>query len=437
MDTVDVVVVGGGFAGVTAARELALAGRNVVLLEAKDRIGGRTNSLQWHGETIELGGMWVHYIQANVWREIVRSGVRVRAFPKADEMLFNSGDGPEPLSEQEIDETTEAWQAYMDGAREALGVPFALDHHNAALATIDVKTMSQRLAELDLKPEVRDRLSVGLIQWASGPIDEAGALFCYRLFAMSGFSVPAVEATTAEYTLADGTGTLIGQMAAQADFEVRFHSAALSVRREGGVIRVELADGTTVAARSAVVALPLNVLGSIAFDPPLPPDLATAVSRPQVSTGCKVMIKARGVDKRVDASAVGQAFAHVFTDRRFADGSDLLVAFGPDARVMDDADVSVVQGYVDAFVDGMTVEDFTWHDWTTDGCAEGTWAVHQPGWVSDHLAAFDEPVDGVFFAGSDIAQGWIGHIDGAIETGNRAALKVHRYLGGATEVGSR
>lgn len=197
MNTVDVVVVGGGFAGVTAARELALAGRDVVLLEAKDRIGGRTNSLQWHGETIELGGMWVHYIQPSVWREIVRAGVRVRAFPAADEMLFNAGDGPVPLSDDDVAETTAAWEAYMEGARDALNVPFAIDPNNPALSTIDVKTMSQRLDELDLKPDVRERLSAGLTQWASGPIDEAGALFPYRLFAMSGFSVPGVEATTA------------------------------------------------------------------------------------------------------------------------------------------------------------------------------------------------------------------------------------------------
>ena len=108
MSVVDVLVVGGGFAGVTAARELALAGREVVLLEAKDRIGGRTNSLQWHGETIELGGMWIHYLQACVWREITRTGVRVRSFPKADEMLFNSGDGPRVLSGDELSESVAA-----------------------------------------------------------------------------------------------------------------------------------------------------------------------------------------------------------------------------------------------------------------------------------------------------------------------------------------
>src|SRR4029453_18683495 len=52
----DVIVVGGGFAGVTAARECALRGRRTLLLEARDRLGGRTWSAQWNGVPTEYGG---------------------------------------------------------------------------------------------------------------------------------------------------------------------------------------------------------------------------------------------------------------------------------------------------------------------------------------------------------------------------------------------
>ena len=56
--THDVIVVGGGFAGVTAAREIALRGRSVLLLEARDRLGGRTWSADWDGIPVEYGGAW-------------------------------------------------------------------------------------------------------------------------------------------------------------------------------------------------------------------------------------------------------------------------------------------------------------------------------------------------------------------------------------------
>lgn len=428
MNTTDVVVVGGGFAGVTAARELAHLGYDVVLLEAKDRLGGRTHSTQWHGETVELGGTWIHYLQACVWSELVRAGATVRSFGKSDVTLFNGGSGPTPLTDDERRDTTNAWEAYLSGAGDALETPFSVDSANGVVTAIDGQTMAERLDDLDLKPDVRERLSAGLTSWANGSIERAGAIFPHRLYAMSGFSVPALEATTTDLILADGTGNLISAMAGQANFAVRFDTVVTAVHRDDNVVRIHTTDGQTVQARAAVIALPLNVLGDIEFEPALPDRQAAAVATRQTSTGCKVLIKAHGSDQRVDASASGQAFAHVLTDRHFDDGSQLLIAFGPDATKMASAELADVQRYLDAMVPGLTVDDFLWHDWTTDTCAQGTWAVHQPGWVTEYVTAFDDPAGTVSFAGSDIAHGWIGHIDGAIETGMRAARQINKIL---------
>jgi monoamine oxidase len=80
----EMIVVGGGFAGVTAAREIALRRRSVLLLEARDRLGGRTWSADWDGIPIEYGGAWVHWHQAHTWSEITRAGLRVELSPDAD-----------------------------------------------------------------------------------------------------------------------------------------------------------------------------------------------------------------------------------------------------------------------------------------------------------------------------------------------------------------
>jgi phytoene dehydrogenase-like protein len=68
----DVVVVGAGYCGLTAARNSALEGLNVLLLEGRDRIGGRSWSSNIQGYPFEMGGTWVHWGQSNTWREIVR-----------------------------------------------------------------------------------------------------------------------------------------------------------------------------------------------------------------------------------------------------------------------------------------------------------------------------------------------------------------------------
>ena len=73
----DVIIIGGGFAGVTAARELGHKGIRCVLLEARDRLGGRTFTGTFAGQQIEFGGAWIHWCQPHVWAEVARYGLEI------------------------------------------------------------------------------------------------------------------------------------------------------------------------------------------------------------------------------------------------------------------------------------------------------------------------------------------------------------------------
>lgn len=83
----DVIVIGAGFAGLTAARDLGFKGKKVLLMEARDRIGGRCWTADT-GETakLEMGGTWVHWIQPHVFSELQRYAldefVETVAFPE-------------------------------------------------------------------------------------------------------------------------------------------------------------------------------------------------------------------------------------------------------------------------------------------------------------------------------------------------------------------
>src|ERR1700739_4927096 len=74
---IDVVIVGAGFAGVTAARALSALGLDVVVLEGRDRVGGRAWLDERLGSSIEMGGTWVHWLQPHVWAEIARYGQQI------------------------------------------------------------------------------------------------------------------------------------------------------------------------------------------------------------------------------------------------------------------------------------------------------------------------------------------------------------------------
>ncbi|EQB50604.1 flavin containing amine oxidoreductase [Colletotrichum gloeosporioides Cg-14] len=71
----DIIVIGAGFAGLTAARDLSLQGLSVLLLEARDRIGGRTWTAKGQNDDYEMGGGWVHHLQPHVWSEMSRYGL--------------------------------------------------------------------------------------------------------------------------------------------------------------------------------------------------------------------------------------------------------------------------------------------------------------------------------------------------------------------------
>ena len=116
------------------------------------------------------------------------------------------------------------------------------------------------------------------------------------------------------------------------------------------------------------------------------------------------------------------------TDRLLPDGSQLLVGFGRDAAAIDADDRPAVQRALDELVPGLELVDTIAHDWLADEFARGTWAIHRPGWYTRHHAAMRVPEGGLVFAGSDLADGWSGFVDGAIESGLRAARQVRSLL---------
>jgi monoamine oxidase len=89
----DVVVIGAGFAGLVAARELGRAGLDVLVLEARGRVGGRTWTDRRLGHDLELGGTWVHWVQPHTWAEMTRYGRQITRSPPAGQAYWPGAGG--------------------------------------------------------------------------------------------------------------------------------------------------------------------------------------------------------------------------------------------------------------------------------------------------------------------------------------------------------
>jgi pseudooxynicotine oxidase len=424
----DAIVIGGGFAGVTAARELTIAGLDCTLIEARDRLGGRTWSRDWDGDRIELGGGWVHWHQPHAWAELMRAGQGIGE--SAEPELYSwtvggqrrTGTGAERLAI-----ARRAWNRFVEPAAAALPRPhdplFAL----GALAPFDAQTIEGRMAGLGLDEEEYDVLAAELEGASSAYIDDAGAVSVLRLHALSGRSLELAEDAGGRYTFGALTEGLIGAMAAQAPFAQWLSTPVDSLGPVRDGVEVRTRNGDVLRARTCVLTVPLNVLPHIGIEA-LSRAKRDAIALGQASRGLKLWLRVKGEGRGLNAISPGHPFGYLMVDRLLPDGGQLLVGFGRDAAAFDIEDRPALQRALDELHPGLEIVDAISHDWLADEFTRGTWAIHRPGWYTRHHAAMREPEGGLVFAGSDLADGWSGYVDGAIESGLRAARQVRALL---------
>ena len=425
----DVIVIGGGFAGVTAARETARGGAETLLLEARDRLGGRTWTARWNDTDIELGGGWVHWHQPHMWSEITRAGLAVEVSEDTDVAAWFVGEERRPGTMVERDAIAErGWNQFVDGVKDALPRPHDPLFGQDRLARFDGQTIAERVDELDLNEEERDVLNAELESLAHGRLDDAGAVSVLRWHALSGGSLALTQFTGGRVTLRDGTQSVLNAIASGADFETRLSTPVAAISRREDGVEVHPRAGETISGRVAIVAVPLNALPGIEFDPPLPDPKQQAIALGQASRGIKIFIHARGEPVFQNAIKPGHPFGYLDTEIMDPDGTQILIGFGPDAENCDASDLAAVQKQMDEILPGYEVLAATAHDWLADEFSLGTWAIHRPGWYTHYHGEMQRPEGSVIFAGSDFANGWAGFMDGAIESGLRAGATGRRLL---------
>ena len=416
----DVIVVGAGFAGVSAARELSRHGLRAVVLEARDRIGGRTWTSEFEGQQVELGGTWLHWHQPHVYAEITRYGLALTESPTAPLARWCDGEGGTREGAM-----SDLWGLMVEGtdrlcadARQAFERPH--DPLFADIASIDRLSIEDRLHTLGLSPEL-EAITRALWQSAGNAFtDEVGLSAPLRWYALAGFSYDAMLDCAGRYKLVRGTRALIEAIAGDADAEIRLDSPVASVEQAADGVVCELRDGTRVEGRAAIVAVPLNVLRAIAFSPALADDKRPAIEAGQASHGVKLWGRIRGELDRFVVGAPGEWVTYMQPEYR-VDGDTLVVGFGPSAEAFDVTDQAAGAELLGRLYPGAEVVGSHGHDWTADEFSRGTWSMYRPGQLTGSLRALQAPEGRVLLAGSDVANGWNGFIDGAIESGVRAA----------------
>lgn len=266
----DAIVVGAGFAGVVAARELSTRGYRTLLLEARDRIGGRTWTTDFAGRSVELGGQWIHWSQPHVWAELTRYDIPVVADEEPEEALLATEEEPLALPAADVFAlTTDLLNKVFSGADTYFPRPYEPLFRHDRLTDLDQYSLGEWLYRLGLTEEEQSAVTGVLATELGGSTSTAAVSMLAQWWALGGLE------RHGYYSLVSlrpepGMLTLLEAMLADGRQQVRLGAPVSAVTDQDGMVRVTTRAGERCTARTVIVAVPVNTWPSIDFTSGLP-----------------------------------------------------------------------------------------------------------------------------------------------------------------------
>ena len=433
-DDYDVIIVGAGFAGLTAARELSKGGLATLLLEARNRIGGRTFTSSFAGKRIEMGGTWVHWSQPFIWNEITRYGLGIEESPGALAEKFSylsAGRLHHANAEKIWKRIGDAMAAYVDvdhqGGRQVM--PLAHDPlaKRDLLVKWDALSLADRMKQMKFSEEMRNLLSPQLSINCHNTLDQGGFADMLRWWALGDYDMGRMFDKLGRYGIREGMSELANRMLADSSADVRLASPVKSIEKQGDNYRITGHQNQVFKARSVVLAVPLNVLSSIRMEPALNTAKVQMAAAGHTGHGSKCYIHIRQKIGNWFGSAPNPYPITLAWSEKHLDDGTVLVAFGPPGK-LDITDEEAVQKAIRGLIPNAEVLGVTGYQWEADPYSRGTWCWYRPRQLTQGLEGLRKAEDGIFMAGADQAEGWRGFVDGAIESGITAARDVRNFM---------
>lgn len=430
----EVAVVGGGLAGLVAARELAHAGIDVVLLEARSRLGGRTWTDRRLGRDLEMGAMHVHWLQPCIWAEVIRYGLALRP-PRTltDAAWLTGGVLRQGSFEALWDLLDGALAPLFSPARQLFPRPYETAAERAGVEAVDHVVVTDRINELELSDEQRGLARAYCTLQFCGPADQGAYTQMLRWVALAFGQWRLLSEALGGYELIDGTAALVSAIRVDGGFPVLRDAMVNRIDASRSGVLLNVRGRTFVRANAVIVTVPLDTLMDIEFTPSLPAGVARTARDGQVSRGSKIWVEVENETGAWCAFAEDHPIVFAYADSSDSTGS-LLVCFGRDGEELTGEDPERVERALEALLPGVKVRACAAHNWHRDPLSKGTWGMLRPGqWTQ--LRDLDGMRGPVFVAGSDVAAGWAGLMEGAVESGISAARRARRFLADPTEAG--
>ena len=436
LNGISVLVAGAGLAGLVAARDLAALGASVRVIEARDRVGGRVWTIRdgfVDAQHAEAGGDLIDEAQTAIRSLADELNLRqVRILSRGFTYARQDGNGNIRLVSRSL---TNGWQRIARELKElSQRYRWAERRWDSPVsADIGRQSVSRWLDEVKADGDLRTT-ALGLRGFFLADPDELSLLQLVDQFSLDNEGMP-----WKMYRLEGGNDRLALVLAAALGDRVNLNTELLAVSQRGGTIRASVRNGrarSQIQTDYLVSTLPASLLRRVPITPALPVQQHEAVSSLKYGRGTKTLLQFNtrfwrsGTRPRAFGSAlpIGAGW-EANEDQRGKSGILSLLAGGSAS----DETAAIVEregvpGLVRAlaWLGSSDAELVGWRQarWESDPWSRGGYAVFDPAFKPAQRGWLAQPYGRMFFAGEHTSIRWQGYMNGAVESGHRAAAEV-------------